>query len=193
MASAVLAGIHIKHIYLKLIINIYKTLIGTAYAVVDAEFRKKSTVTITALMGKPAGKRRFGIQKCRAQTGLQMIEFKGFYHPSTHSEAVVVLVQYDGLRLHVWHLAEPFHRLVTSDQFHIALSFVKTRQTIMMSNGGRIETDDRDAVKQLSQINKTFSYDHHTCADTTNWIIAIVGTMVLFFSAWCLATNRVPF
>lgn len=122
-----------------------------------------------------------------------MIEFKGFYHQSTHSEAVIVLVQYDGLRLHVWHLAEPFHRLVTSDQFHIALSFAKTRRTIKLPNGGRIETDDRGAVQQLSQSDRTFSCNHHTCADATNWIIALVGTMVLFLGAWCLATNRLPF
>ncbi|MBI5061976.1 MAG: hypothetical protein HZB87_00465 [Desulfatitalea sp.] len=122
-----------------------------------------------------------------------MIEFKGLYRPSAQNEAVGVLVQYDGLLLHVWHLSEPFHRLVTSEQFDIVLSFTKTHRTIKLANGGRIETSDREAVRQLAQSSKTFPGSHFTFAEVTHWLIALLGISVLFFGAWCLAAGKLTF
>ncbi len=78
-----------------------------------------------------------------------MIEFKGFYYKKGLSTPHSVLVQFDGVVLHVWHMSEPFHRLLTSDVFRLSLSMGKRKKYIKLPNGGKIETDDSRALNRL--------------------------------------------
>jgi hypothetical protein len=117
--------------------------------------------------------------------GLKMIELEGKYQLSG-SESTLVLVQYDGVILHVWHLAEPFHRLVFSDVFQISSSFSKKRHTIKLPNGGKIDSLDQTAMALLCQEYKK-RRDASTFSMVRNWAIAILGSMSLMIGLWSLA------
>lgn len=121
------------------------------------------------------------------QCELNMIEFKATYHPRPKTDSVDVLVQYDGVILHVWHLSEPFHRLISSDEFQIAKAvFTRTDQTIKLPNGGRIKTDDRIAFEHLSDTLKGTA-GHGTYVLTHSWILALIGSMALAIGLLWLA------
>ncbi|KJS30289.1 MAG: hypothetical protein VR64_16385 [Desulfatitalea sp. BRH_c12] len=116
-----------------------------------------------------------------------MIELEGKYQLSgSGSESTLVLVQYDGVILHVWHLAEPFHRLVFSDVFQISSSFSKKRHTIKLPNGGKIDILDQTAMALLCQEHKK-RRDASTFSMLRNWAIAILGFMSLMIGLWSLA------
>jgi hypothetical protein len=117
--------------------------------------------------------------------GIKMIELEGKYQLSG-SESTLVLVQYDGVILHVWHLAEPFHRLVFSDVFQISSSFSKKRHTIKLPNGGKIDSLDQTAMALLCQEYKK-RRDASTFGMVRNWAIAILGSMSLMIGLWSLA------
>jgi len=78
-----------------------------------------------------------------------MIEFRGAYFNKSTDESKSVLVQFDGVLLHVWHLADPFCRLLTSDVFSLKPSIVSGKRCIKLPNGGKIETDDTNALVLL--------------------------------------------
>ncbi|RJQ68462.1 MAG: hypothetical protein C4519_22965 [Desulfobacteraceae bacterium] len=122
-----------------------------------------------------------------------MIEFKGTYHQYAKADSVVVLVQFDGVILHVWHLSEPFHRLVSSDEFHLSrTNLAGSRHSIKLPNGGRIKTDDRHAFELLSQTQKrTTGYDSY--ALTQNLVLALLGFMSLGTGLWWLVRNGLLF
>ncbi len=117
-----------------------------------------------------------------------MIEFKGTYFQSHKAEPIVVLIQFDGVLLHVWHLPEPFHRLFTSDEFHIAGLLGKTRHIIKLPNGGRLETDDTQTFKKLESTYKYIA-DKDINMLKNNLFFALLGSMAIILGAWWIAKN----
>lgn len=113
-----------------------------------------------------------------SHTDQKMIEFKGTYFQQMKSNAMDVLVQYDGVLLHVWHLADPFYRLTSSDVFHVAGSGFKPHHVIRLPNGGRIETDNGQAVDLLQQ--------HHEAGrkkwrvSTYHWLALLISAIVIY-------------
>ncbi len=89
--------------------------------------------------------------KVDSEAGVEkhVIEFKGAYYRKRHGVPLSVLVQFDGVVLHVWHMSDPFHRLLTSDVFRLPLAMGKRNRCIKLPNGGRIETDDLNALGTL--------------------------------------------
>jgi len=78
-----------------------------------------------------------------------MIEFKGAFYKSKTTPSQSVLVQFDGVLLHIWHMSNPFHRILSSDVFDLPCSMGRKRRYIKLPNGGRIETDDIQALTLL--------------------------------------------
>ncbi len=78
-----------------------------------------------------------------------MIQFKGAYFNNATRESKSVLVQFDGVLLHIWQTADPFCRILTSDVFTLQPAFGKRKRYIRLPNGGKIETDDIDAFSTL--------------------------------------------
>lgn len=76
-----------------------------------------------------------------------MIEFRGTYYHNNASKSV--LVQYDGALLHIWHMADPFCRLMKSDVFQLQPDIGKGKRCIKLPNGNRIETNDIQAFLSL--------------------------------------------
>ena len=81
-----------------------------------------------------------------------MIEFKGAFYKNKTMPSQSVLVQFDGVLLHIWHLSNPFHRILSSDVFDLPSSMGRKTRYIKLPNGGRIVTDDLQAL-QLLQSN----------------------------------------
>ena len=82
--------------------------------------------------------------------GAWMIQFKGAYFNRATKESKSVLVQFDGVLLHIWQMTDPFCRLLTSDVFTLQPSFGKRKRYIKLPNGGKIETDDIAAFSSLT-------------------------------------------
>ncbi len=78
-----------------------------------------------------------------------MIEFKGAFYKNKSTPSQSVLVQFDGVLLHIWHMSNPFHRILSSDVFDLPGSMGNKRRYIKLPNGGRIETDDMQALTLL--------------------------------------------
>lgn len=83
-----------------------------------------------------------------------MIEFKGAYIDSNTKESKSVLVQFDGVLLQVWHMADPFCRLLTSDVFRLQPSVGKSKRYIKLPDGNRIETDNVNAFLSMHAIQR---------------------------------------
>ena len=80
---------------------------------------------------------------------MKLIEFNGTYRHESSGDSQVVLVQFDGMLLHIWHVSDPFYRLFSSDVFQLNFSRFSGACRIKLPNGGRVETHDKDAFKQL--------------------------------------------
>jgi len=119
-----------------------------------------------------------------------MIEFKGTYYKSKATPSQSVLVQFDGVLLHIWHMSNPFHRILASDVFHVQNTMGRGRRFIKLPNGGRIETDDVKAILLLRSSSGSLSvnasqngllYQRHN-------LMLIFGAAavisVLFFAYW---------
>lgn len=78
-----------------------------------------------------------------------MIEFKGTYSDGSDDESRVVLVQFDGVLLHIWHLSDPFYRLLSCEVFRLGYARMNRMHRIKLPNGGRILTDDDAAISLL--------------------------------------------
>lgn len=78
-----------------------------------------------------------------------MIEFKGAFYKNRTMQSQTVLVQFDGVLLHIWHMSNPFHRILSSDIFDLTSAIGRKRRYIKLPNGGRIETDDIQALNLL--------------------------------------------
>jgi hypothetical protein len=116
-----------------------------------------------------------------------MIEFKGTYHLISQADPVTVLVQYDGMILHVWHVSEPFHRLTLSDEFQISNRFIsRSRSAIKLPNGSCIKTDDQGALEQLSRLRKPTAR-LSVVMPAQGWIMVLLGSVTIGMVLWCLA------
>ena len=114
-----------------------------------------------------------------------MIEFKGTYFQNTKSDPINVLVQYDGVLLHVWHLPEPFHRLFSSDVFHMPISFIRERHVIKFPNGSHVETDDSLTFNRLFVDRKEFIH-HGLTLLKRHFVLAFISAMAIILGAWWL-------
>ncbi|MDA8139814.1 MAG: hypothetical protein M0036_14280 [Desulfobacteraceae bacterium] len=121
-----------------------------------------------------------------------MIEFKGRYYQLTCKAAVDALIQFDGVLLHVWHLSDPFHRLFSSDEFYLDRPIFKNGLVLKLPNGGRIETDDREALEQLSHKQPNCGYSL-PCPLTQNWVLILLGAITLVLGTLWLAKNGLLF
>jgi hypothetical protein len=119
-----------------------------------------------------------------------MIEFKGTYYKSKTTPSQSVLVQFDGVLLHVWHMSNPFHRILASDVFHVQNTMSRGRRFIKLPNGGRIETDDVKAIVLLRSSNGSLSvkasqfgllYQRHSLMLIFG---AAAALSVFFFTYW---------
>lgn len=117
-----------------------------------------------------------------------MIEFKGKYYQYGKSNFVDALIQYDGVLLHVWHLSEPFHRLFSSDEFHLDRSIFRNATILKLPNGGRVETEDNQALEQLALKYQGGTYTD-PCHLRQNWVFMLLGAITLVLGALWLAKN----
>ena len=113
-----------------------------------------------------------------SQADLKMIEFKGTYVQKVKSSDIDVLVQYDGVLLHVWHLTDPFYRLISSDVFHIGSANFRSNQIIKLPNGGIIKTDNHHAVDLLMQRHR-YALHKRTQISPQHLIIALISALML--------------
>lgn len=84
-----------------------------------------------------------------------MIQFKGAYFNKATRESKSVLVQFDGILLHIWQMTDPFCRLLTSDVFTLQPAIGKGKRCIKLPNGGKIETADITAFSLLSEFRRS--------------------------------------
>jgi hypothetical protein len=115
-----------------------------------------------------------------------MIEFKGTYLHEPRSESYAVLVQFDGVLLHIWHPADPFYRLLSSDVFHLGYSRFKRVHRIKLPNGAHIETDDNAAMTML---RKRHHHVKHRLQNHSMWIfgsVAVLLTLVALTGGWLI-------
>lgn len=85
-----------------------------------------------------------------------MIQFKGAYFNKATRESKSVLVQFDGILLHIWQMTDPFCRLLTSDVFTLQPAIGKGKRCIKLPNGGKIETSDITAFSLLSDSRRSY-------------------------------------
>lgn len=78
-----------------------------------------------------------------------MIEFYGAYYRKKTSPPQSVLVQFDGVLLHIWNISSPFHRILSSDAFRLPFTLGQRRHWVKLPDGSRIETDDIQALVLL--------------------------------------------
>ena len=112
-----------------------------------------------------------------------MIEFTGEYIRKSGSHSQSVLVQFDGVLLHVWHMSNPFYRLLTSDVFRLPPAITSKKRYIKLPNGDRIETDNLNALM-------TIQTNHRAVTDCPNAIkhtlfLSLCGALLLF-GVWTL-------
>ncbi len=115
-----------------------------------------------------------------------MIEFKGTYSHESNDGSQMVLVQFDGVLLHIWHLTDPFYRLLSSDVFHLGYSRFTQMHHIKLPNGGRIETGD-DAAMTL--LKKRRRQEKHRLQDRNMWFfsaVALLLTLVALTGGWLI-------
>lgn len=84
-----------------------------------------------------------------------MIEFKGAYYQSKSSLSQPVLVQFDGVLLHIWNISNPFHRILSSEAFRLPFAPGPHRCWVKLPSGGRIETDDIQALVSLKSHSRS--------------------------------------
>ena len=119
-----------------------------------------------------------------------MIEFKGTYYKTNSTTAQTVLIQFDGVLLHVWHLSDPFHRIFASDVFQVHYSIARHRRFIKLPNGGKIESDDTKAMNQLRTTSRSLFV--HDGAETLShrsillWLFGTITAFMLFLIAYWL-------
>jgi len=87
--------------------------------------------------------------------GAWMIQFRGAYFNKATKESKAVLVQFDGILLHIWQMTDPFCRLLTSDVFTLQPTLGKKKCYVKLPNGGRIETEDINAFSSLTASRRT--------------------------------------
>jgi hypothetical protein len=119
-----------------------------------------------------------------------MIEFKGSYYKTNGTASQSVLVQFDGVLLHVWHLSDPFHRIFASDVFRVPYSVTRHRRFIKLPNGGRIESDDINALVQLRTSSRSL-FVHEGAGALSHrsvllWLFGTITAFTFFFIGYWL-------
>ena len=89
-----------------------------------------------------------------SESGSGMIEFNGAYYKSKTAASQKVLVQFDGVLLHIWNISSPFHRVLSSGTFRLPFSLGRHRSWVKFPNGSRIETDDIQALVSLKAFRR---------------------------------------
>jgi hypothetical protein len=122
-----------------------------------------------------------------------MIEFKGIYYKNKNTPCQSVLVQYDGVLLHVWHMANPFHRILASDVFSVPGSICNGKRLIRLPNGAKIETDDvRAHVLLQSKTRNAMSGEIHGASAQRYmriWLLGMVTALCIsLFAYWQLTS-----
>lgn len=114
----------------------------------------------------------------------EMIEFKGTYSNESDSKSHVVLVQFDGALLHIWHLSDPFYRLLSSDVFHVGYARLNKMHRIKLLNGGRILTDDDAAISLLRKQHRAWLGRLLKNSMLIRGIAALLLSLAVFAGAW---------
>jgi hypothetical protein len=114
----------------------------------------------------------------------QMIEFNGTYSNESDDKSHVVLVQFDGALLHIWHLSDPFYRLLSSDAFHLGYVRMNRMHRIKLPNGGRILTDDDAAISLLRKRHGDRLQRLLKNSRSLRIIAALLLTFAVFAGAW---------
>ncbi len=123
---------------------------------------------------------------------IHMIEFKGAYCRRPAEKSIAVTVQFDGVLLHVWHLSDPFCRLLSSDVFQLSAFPGKNRRCIKLPHGGRIETDDLNALAMLQKRHPSF-FCNPILTFFSNWKAAIaIGVLLILAGAWSISKILFP-
>jgi hypothetical protein len=115
---------------------------------------------------------------------MEMIEFEGTYRNESGDESHVVLVQYDGVLLHIWHISDPFYRLLSSEVFHLGYERLNRMHRIKLPNGGRILTDDDAAISLLRKRHRDRSPGMLKNSLLLRGIAALLLSFVVFAGAW---------
>jgi hypothetical protein len=115
---------------------------------------------------------------------MEMIEFKGTYRNESDNESHVVLVQYDGVLLHIWHISDPFYRLLSSEVFRLGYARLNRMHRIKLPNGGRILTDDDAAISMLKKRHRDRSHGLLENSLVLRGIAALLLSLVVFAGAW---------
>ena len=116
-----------------------------------------------------------------------MIEFTGAYSRPPAEKSIVVLVQYDGIQLHVWHLSDPFYRLLSSDVFQLSCFIGRKMRYIKLPHGGRIETDDLEALERLRNNHPALSGHLLTTFLSNRKALIACGVILVLACAWSIA------
>jgi hypothetical protein len=102
-----------------------------------------------------------------------MIEFRGAFYKNKTSPPQSVLVQFDGILLHIWNISHPFHRILSSDEFELPFTLKRHRPCVRLPRGGRIETDDTQALTLLKASDR-LGLAARFCKSAKNWHAAIL-------------------
>jgi hypothetical protein len=124
-----------------------------------------------------------------------MIEFKGAFYKSKTSPSQLVLVQFDGVLLHIWNISSPFHRILSSDAFRLPFTLGQQRRWVKLPNGIRIETDDIQALNLLkSSCRSNLAVRIRLCMVQWNASVvfsALVAALTFgLLAAWFSVVNR---
>jgi len=120
-----------------------------------------------------------------------MIEFRGTYCQKSNAKSAVVLVQFDGVLLHVWHQSDPFYRILSCDAFQIATSLIKGQRCIKLSNGDRILTDDISAANSLAEHDSRLDNAASSLSKST-WVVAMLSTALVILAIWWFSKYGFP-
>jgi hypothetical protein len=123
----------------------------------------------------------------RSESGNAMIEFKGAYYKSKTASPQSVLVQFDGVVLHIWNISTPFHRILSSEAFRLPFSLGRQRCWVRLPNGSRIETEDLQSLALLKSSCQSDILPYCACLRT------IRGRTAVGFSALAAVLTTVFF
>lgn len=113
-----------------------------------------------------------------------MIEFNGTYRHESSNDSQAVLVQFDGVLLHIWHVADPFYRLLSSDVFQLDFSRLSGACRIKLPNGGHVETHDQDAFIRLQDNYHPMMYPSISKRTLIQGIFALLLGLAIVAAAW---------
>ena len=122
-----------------------------------------------------------------------MIEFRGTYYQKVNDKSVIVLVQFDGVLLHVWHQSDPFYRILSCDAFQIAASLTNGQRCIKLPNGDRIQTDDIPAMNSLSQCYAQTDPANTCLLRRPGWMVAMLSSISIILAVWWVSRYGFPF